>query len=81
MATALLTVDVGAGLMKRDAHGLTGYSSSGWERKLSWSQNLELIFSKVEPVLVSRLEGFSVPGHQNQLSAFVSAKISMICVW
>ena len=78
--TALLIVVVWDWLDNKDLLGLTGQDVSGVGRKLPCNQNTELMSSRVEPVIVSRLAGLSVPGHQNQLSALDSAVISIILV-
>ena len=70
-AIVISTVTVESWFVRRGAHYLTGQSASGWERKLPCYQNLELSFSMVKPVVVSRSAGFSMPGHQNQLYALV----------
>ena len=64
----------------RDTQDLIGQEDGGWDRKLPCSQNLELSFSRVDPDLVSRSAGLSVPGHQCQLAVFDKADISMILV-
>ena len=65
---------------RKDAHFLIGQECSGFERKLPWSQKSELISSKVEPDLVSRSAGLRGPGHQNQISEFFRAIISITLV-
>ena len=67
-------------VVRKDAHFLIVQECSDWERKILWSQKSELICSKVAPDLLSRSAGLSGPGHQNQLSEFVSAAISIILV-
>ena len=78
--TALLIDVIWDWLDNRDLLGLTGQDVSGVGRKLPYNQNSELMSSRVEPVLVSRLAGLSVPGHQNQLSPLNKAAISIILV-
>ena len=65
--TALLVDVTWDWLDNKDLLGLTGQDVSGVCRKLPFNQNLELISSRVEPVLVSRLAGLRAPGLQNQL--------------
>ena len=62
VAIILLIETAGSWLVRRDAHGFTGQSASGMERKLPCNQNSELTFSIEEPVL-ERSAGFSVPKH------------------
>ena len=64
----------------RDAHGLVGQVETWFRRKLSYNQKSELIFSSVEPDLVSESAGFRGPGHHIQLSVVVCDRISMILV-
>ena len=71
----LLMVAVGVLLRMRDAHNLISQLDFGVERKLPCNQNLDLIFSSVDPDLVNKSAGLRIPGHQNQLSTFVSAEI------
>ena len=78
--TALLIDAFWDWLDNRDLLDLTGQDFSGSGKKLPCNQNLELISSRVEPILVSRLAGLSVPRHQNQLSASDNAAISKILV-
>ena len=61
----LLMVAVGVLLRLRDAHNLVGQLDFGVERKLSCNQNLDLLFSSVDPDLVNRSAGMRIPGHQN----------------
>ena len=76
----MLMVAVGVLLRMRDAHDLVGQLGFGVERKLPCNHNLDLIVSSVDPDLVNKSAGLRIPGHQNQLSAFVSADICMILV-
>ena len=57
-----------------------GQVETGLGRKRPRNQNLELIFSCVEPDLVSKSAGFKDPGHHIQLSAVVCDRISMTLV-
>ena len=75
-----MMVAFGVLLRRRDAHDLVGQLDFRVERKLPCNQNLDLIFSSVDPDLVNKSAGLRIPGHQNQLSAFVSAEICMILV-
>ena len=76
--TALLIEVIWDWLDNKDVLGLTGQEFFGAGRKLLCNQNLELISSRVEPLLVSRLVGLSVPGHQIQSSALNNTAISII---
>ena len=76
--TALLIDVIWDRLDNKDLLGFTSQEVSGVGRKLPCNQNLELMSSRVEPALVSRSAGLRAPGHQNQLSAFDSAAISII---
>ena len=76
----LLMVSVRVLLRMRDAHDLVGQLYFGVERKLPCNQNLDLIFSSVDPDLFNNSAGLRIPGHQNQLLAFVSEEICMILV-
>ena len=67
-------------LDKKELLGLSGQDVSGECRKLPCNQNLELISSSVEPILVSRSAGLRAPVHQNQLSVLDNAAISIILV-
>ena len=78
--TALLIDVIWDWLDNKDVMGLTCQDFSGVGRKLPCSQNLELISSKVEPLLLSRSARLRVPGHQNQLSVLDNAAISIILV-
>ena len=78
--TALLIDVTWDWLDNKDLLSLMGQDVSGVVRKLPCNQNLELISSRVEPVLVSRSAGLRAPGHQNQLSALDNAAISIILV-
>ena len=71
----LLMVAVRVLLRMRDTHDLVGQLDFGVERKLPCDQNIDLIFSSVDPDLVNKSAGLRIPGHQNQLSTFVSAEI------
>ena len=71
---------VGSSLMGRDAQLLIGQDDLGWGRKLPCNQKSDLIWSQVEPVLVSRSAGLRCPGHQNQQSDEDAADISMSLV-
>ena len=71
----LLMVAVRVLLRMRDTHDLVGQLDFGVERKLPCDQNIDLIFSSVNPDLVNKSAGLRIPGHQNQLSTFVSADI------
>ena len=59
----------------RDADGFVRQLDVRVERKLPCNQNLDLIFSNVDPDLVSKSAGLRTPGHQNQLSVFDSSDI------
>ena len=76
----LLMVAVGVVLRMRNAHDLISQLDVRVERKLPCNQTLDLIFSSVDPDLVNKSAGLRIPGHQNQLSAFVRAEICMIVV-
>ena len=76
----LLMVAVGVVLRMRDAQNLISQLDVRVERKLPCNQNQDLIFSSVDPDLVNKSAGLRIPGHQNQLSALVSAEICMILV-
>ena len=62
-ADSLLKTMKGWGLDRRDAQGLVGHLEIGLRRKLPRNQKLELIFSRVEPDLVSKSAGLRDPGH------------------
>ena len=79
-ADVFLIVTEGIRSEMRDTHDLIGQEDGGWDRKLPCNQNLELSFSSVDPDLVSRSAGLSVPGHQCQLAVFDRADISIILV-
>ena len=76
----LLMVAVGVVLRMRDSHDFISHLDVRVERKLPCNQTLDLIFSSVDPDLVNKSAGLRIPGHQNQLSAFVRAEICMIVV-
>ena len=76
--TALLIDVIWDLLDNKDLLGLKGQEVSEVGRKLPCNQNLEVISSRVKPVLVSRSAGFRAPGHQNMLLASDSAAISII---
>ena len=78
--TALLIDVTWDWLDNKDLLGLMGQEVSGACRRLPCNQNSELISSRVEPNLVSRLAGLRVHGHQNQLSASDNAAIFIILV-
>ena len=59
---------VGSSLMGRDAQFLIGQDDLGWGRNLPCNQKSDLIWSQVEPVLLSKSAGLRGPGHQNQQS-------------
>ena len=65
-AVVRLMVLEGRSLVERDAQFLVGQEDLGMGRKLPCNQNLDLIWSQVEPVLVSRSAGLRGPVHQNQ---------------
>ena len=50
------------GLRRRDAHDLIRQLDAGVERKLPCNQNLDLIFSRVDPDLVNKSAGLRFQG-------------------
>ena len=75
-----LMVAVVVVLRMRDAHNLVSQLDFGVARELPCNQNLYLIFFRVDLDLVSKSAVLRIPGHQNQLSAFVSTENCMILV-
>ena len=56
MGESLLMTAEGLGPERREAHGFVGQVGTGFGKKLPCNQKSELIFSSVEPDLVSRSE-------------------------